>query len=98
MFEAGAVVKGIGENVVCPYLYQVQPSQLRAPLTHFQARLATREDTLKLMKSLNESFKDQALQAQRLDEAFNTYWPELEQKLRVVKITGTPAPPPSAET
>lgn len=47
MFEAGALSKTLTETFVCPYLFDLSPSQLSGPISQFQATLATKEGTFK---------------------------------------------------
>src|SRR6185369_14317031 len=51
LFEAGALSKALSRTLVCTYLFQVGPTDIKGPLSQFQASLATREDTKKLLAS-----------------------------------------------
>ena len=48
-FEAGALAKSMkGDSEVCPYLFQVEKSQVTGPLSQFQMIEANKEETFKL--------------------------------------------------
>lgn len=57
LFEAGALAKHLGEARVVPLLIQMTASQLRSPLSDFQA-IRLEEDLLKLALALNEAQPD----------------------------------------
>src|SRR5689334_7727654 len=48
LFEAGAISKTMETAFVCPYLLDIQPSDVQPPLGQFQATRAQKEDTRKL--------------------------------------------------
>lgn len=80
-YEAGALSKIINESHVCPYLVGLDPIDVTGPLTKFQAAKANRDDTLKLIKSINNSIETGALPEDRLEKIFDKWWPELESCL-----------------
>lgn len=84
LFEAGALSKTLESTFVCPYLFDLEPAMVGQPLGQFQATRADREDTAKLLRTLNRALGDQALDAERLDKIFELWWPELEGRLREV--------------
>jgi hypothetical protein len=53
LFEAGALSKVIDQARVTPYLFDVEKLQIEPPLGHFQASKAQKEDTRKLLHSIN---------------------------------------------
>lgn len=87
LFEAGALAKRFGSARVIPYLIDELPAEAsQSPLAQFQHVQANREDTLRLMKSVNE-LRPNPLPAQRLERAFERWWPDFEATLE-----GIPAP------
>src|SRR5215204_3813025 len=52
-FEAGALSKTLKTALVCPYLFKLAPSDLRGPLVQFNAARAEKEDTRKLVLTIN---------------------------------------------
>ena len=92
-FEAGALAKHVGAAHVCPYLFKVEPSDLEGPLREFQATRAEREDTKKLLATINGTLAKQGLSAAQLSKAFDLWWPDLENRLGTI-LAVYPAPKP----
>lgn len=91
LFEAGALSKTIENAFVCPYLFGLKPTDLEGPLVQFQATSAEKEDTRRLIQTINRALKNEALPNSNLDKAFNIWWPELEKDLSKLAI---PEPQP----
>ncbi len=87
LFEAGALSKTLEMTYVCPYLIQVEPSGIKGPLVQFQTTKSNKNDTRKLMSTINQALKEGALPEGRLNEAFEKWWPELEQYLEKISDT-----------
>jgi hypothetical protein len=81
LFEAGALSKTVQNTFVCPLLIGLDPAQVKGPLAQFQATKATKEDLLRLVKTLNASQRDAALPEAHVEEAFEVWWPKLRDKL-----------------
>ena len=81
LFEAGALSKEVEKSFVCPYLFRVEQSQIEGPLVQFQAAKADKEDTRKLMRTINGALDERALPESKLDVTFEKWWPELEATL-----------------
>jgi hypothetical protein len=86
MFEAGAVSKSVENSKVCPILFGIENSDIKGPLTQFQASSYNKIDIKKIVKSINSELADNKLEDRILDEVFDTWWPKLEQKINAVKI------------
>ncbi len=87
IFEAGALSKSLGDAKVCPLLLGMSPSELSGPLTQFQATVFDKNDFFKLIKTLNSEIDDLKLEEKILKDAFENYWPELEDKIgEITKI------------
>lgn len=82
LFEAGALSKKVGKARVVPFVLGLSPSELKPPLSNFNAATVTKEDTLKLVRSVNDGLKDKQLSDNQLARVFEKWWPELEAKLR----------------
>lgn len=81
-FEAGAVSNTAWAANVCTYLFDIASSGITGPLTQFQWTIATnKKDNLRLLTTINSAQAEGALDKQRLERAFEKYWPELEAKL-----------------
>lgn len=85
-FEAGAASKVIEKSLICPYLVGLKKTDLSGPLSQFQASEAVRDDTLKLLKSLNEQLASNALDIDILTKTFDRFWPELESSLQAIDL------------
>jgi hypothetical protein len=93
LFEAGALSKSVAHGLVCPYLIDVTRSDLSGPLSQFQAKECTREQTWEMLTSVNLAMTEDALVESRLRRYFDTYWPELEEKIALVNQELRPLPP-----
>jgi magnesium-protoporphyrin IX monomethyl ester (oxidative) cyclase len=82
-FEAGAISK----NIVCPWLIDLTESDLSGPLGQLQATIANnKEDTLKLIRIINNALDESPLEEQRLNYLYDKLWPDLEQKLHSIQM------------
>ena len=85
LYEAGALAKTLPEARVCPYLVDLEPSSLpQGPLAQFQAKRASRDETLDLIAAINDSLGDSSLDRERLHRSFGRCWPDLEEKLNSI--------------
>lgn len=87
-FEAGALSKSVEREMVCPYLFRTKPSDVTGPLTEFQFSVANKEDTRRLIGTLNKAETTKPLPDGKLTEAFEMWWPNLERRLESIPITG----------
>ena len=69
LFEAGALSKSVGNSRVVPYLYGVTQASLKGPLSQFQAAVADKVSTLRVLNSINEASEGSGLDPARLAEA-----------------------------
>jgi hypothetical protein len=81
LFEAGALSKTVKNTFVCPLLIDLNPSDVEGPLAQFQLTKATRDDILKLLKTLNQGLEGNALGIQHIEEVFEAFWPRLSSEL-----------------
>lgn len=81
LFEAGALSKALDNTYVVPYLFDLTPTDLRGPLTQFQAAIANKSETFRVLVGMNSMIKDSPLPEQRLYKAFEQWWPQLEKDL-----------------
>lgn len=88
LFEAGAISKSFSLGAVCPYLYDVDFSELTGPLSQFQGKKADCASTKELLESIN-SKAPSPLSVERFNKLFDTFWPELESKLKNIPIADT---------
>jgi hypothetical protein len=92
LFEAGALSKTLDDSLVCPYLFRLEPSDVEWPLAQFQLEKADKEGTKKLLVTINNTAGESKLDASRLDEAFEMWWPSLDEQLKKLPVSETPAP------
>jgi hypothetical protein len=88
-FESGALSKAVEETMVCPYLLHLKPSDLKGPLTQFQMSEANKEDTRKMIATLNGG-SEKPLAEKKLLEAVEMWWPKLEARLIAIPSTVPP--------
>jgi hypothetical protein len=92
LFEAGALAKSIADTYVCTFLIGMDPSDVSGPLAQFQATKAVKPDVLKLLSTLNGALGDAALTQQHIHEAFEMWWPKLENQLNRLPDDGAVKP------
>lgn len=94
LFEAGTISKEMRDSRTCTYLFDLDYTDIKGPLAQFQHTQAEKEDTKKLLNTINAALgaTEGVLLVEQgiLDEAFETFWPKLEKALKNV-------PPPKAK-
>lgn len=83
LFEAGALCKTKGANV-CPYLLDLEPTDMKGPLAQFQCAKADKEGTNALIHSINSALGADALSEDLLNTYFEAFWPKLEESLETI--------------
>lgn len=92
-FEAGALAKTIETAYVIPYLIQLPPTELIAPLSQFQNVEADEEGTIGLISSINKAMGNEGLTPDMLSNSFRRCWPELLDRLSSLpQMTEKPQP------
>jgi hypothetical protein len=89
-FEAGALSRTVEKTMVCPYLIGMRASDLKWPLAQFQGSLANKDETYRLIATINKALDSQALLESKLANSFERWWPDLEAKINTVS-TSKPA-------
>lgn len=79
LFESGAISKSIAQSRITPLLIDLNPSELKGPLTQFQATSFCKDDIWKLLESINRSLGQQRLKDALVEKSFTKWWPDLEQ-------------------
>jgi hypothetical protein len=82
-FESGALAK-TSDAHVCTFLHDVQPTDVKQPLSQFQHTLNERSDVLKLMMTINKAVGthgEKPLPDARLESTFTAMWPTFELTL-----------------
>lgn len=81
LFEAGALSKSIDKARVCTLLFDVEPADLKGPLTSFQSTLFLKDDFRRLVATINNTAGDAKLDAGVFDSVFEMWWPQLEAQV-----------------
>lgn len=81
MFESGAIAKALDSSVLCPYLLNMTPKEIPAPLFQFNATICDKDGTFRLVKSINRALKEYALPDKMLERTFEKWWPDLKEVL-----------------
>ncbi|MGB2678050.1 MAG: hypothetical protein WAN12_13285 [Candidatus Acidiferrum sp.] len=86
LYEAGALSKALDDQTrLCTYLLGgLQFQDVKPPLGMFQATKAEKDDTRKLIQSINMAIGEQPVPESSLDEIFDAMWPKLAEKLRTI--------------
>lgn len=88
LFEAGALAKGLSTARVCTLLVDLQPKDIEDPLAQFNHTFPVRDSILGLVKTLNSTLATNGLDGRILEQVFNTYWPQFEEKFsQIIKTT-----------
>jgi len=66
---------------VCPILFGIESSQLSGPLSLFQATPFNKTEIRKLLTTLNGKAGEHKLSDPALNETFELWWPQLEEKV-----------------
>jgi hypothetical protein len=82
-FEAGALLDIVGKQRICPYLLDIEPSDIRGPLSHFQAKNAIKENTREMLISISEIGDD--IDKEIINDAFERLWPNLEESFNSIQ-------------
>src|SRR5438552_882185 len=78
-FEAGALSKTIERTFVCTYLLDLKPTDIEGPLSQFNHTKIEHDDSRKLLHTLNRALDDQGLEPDIVNDAFDLWWPRLEE-------------------
>lgn len=93
LFEAGALAKGLSTSRVCTFLIDLEPKDIEDPLAQFNHTFPNRESIRSLVKTLNSTLGANALDVRVLDQVFDTYWTQFEDKFQtILKSTDAAAP------
>jgi hypothetical protein len=68
-------------------------TDLKGPLASFQAIEFNKHEVRQLLTTINKAAKEAALLERTLDEAFNKWWDDLEEKVQAILSTQPPTEP-----
>ncbi|SDX15407.1 TIR domain-containing protein [Lysobacter enzymogenes] len=84
LFEAGALAKGLSTARVCTLLIDLQPGDVREPLSQFNHTFPIRESMLSLVRTLNGALGEKGLEQGVLEQVFETYFSQFDQKFKAI--------------
>ena len=93
LFEAGCLSKGLTKSRVCPFLVNLNHSDLTPPLSQFNGTLPNHDDVLKLLKTINTQNGESALTTEKLEKAFARWWPEFDTAYKEIIRNYKPSKP-----
>lgn len=84
-FEAGALSKTMDKSFVSPFLFDIKRSEVNGPILQFQSTIFEKDDLKKLVTTLNKACDKDGLSVERLNKAFDVWYPTLEEELNKLK-------------
>lgn len=84
-FEAGALSKTMDKSFVSPFLFDIKRSEVDGPILQFQSTVFDEEDLKKLVTTLNKACDADGLSDDRLNKAFEVWYPTLKEDLDSLK-------------
>jgi predicted nucleotide-binding protein len=82
LYEAGALSKRLEGSILCPYALDLSPAEIPGPLAQFQCARANKDDTYRLLRTLNSVGPSSHLSEPVLQRVFEANWPWLEERIR----------------
>lgn len=80
LFEAGALAKGLSSSRVCTFLIDLEPKDISDPLAQLNHTLPKRDSLFGLVKTLNSTMGSNSLDHRVLEQVFDTYWTQFEER------------------
>lgn len=84
-FEAGALSKTMDKSFVSPFLFDIKRSEVDGPILQFQSTIFEKDDLKKLVTTLNKACEKDRLASERLNKAFEVWYPTLDSELNLLK-------------
>lgn len=94
LFEAGALAKGTKENKVCTFLVDLKPTDLQAPLSHFNATSLEKTTFKKLVKTISDGL-EKPLSDSVIDDIMESAWDKLKSDIDQIVAQTTTGPTPA---
>ena len=81
-YEAGFIAAKLDAASVCPFLAGVDIKAVKdTPLGQYQCTKAEKDDTYKLIRTINNHLGEHKHETAVLEEAFNKAWPKLKHRI-----------------
>ncbi len=87
-FEAGAIAKSL-ESHVATLMININPSDIKGPLSRYQATKLEREDFFRLIQDINNN-SDSPILSERISNTFEGLWPNIDKDLNEIVIAHKP--------
>ncbi len=84
-FEAGALSKTMDKAFVSPFLFDIKRSEVDGPILQFQSTISEKDDLKKLVTTLNKACEKDSLSEERLNKAFDVWYPTLHDELEKLR-------------
>jgi hypothetical protein len=84
-FEAGALSKTMDKAFVSPFLFDIKRSEVDGPILQFQSTIFEKDDLKKLVRTLNKACDKSGLSPDRLEKAFEVWYPTLASELNKLR-------------
>lgn len=81
-FEAGSLSKIIDRSNVVPILFELEPSDVKGPLTQFQMVNFGKDEIYRLLQAINNADDERKLDENRLIKVFEKFWTELDDNIQ----------------
>ncbi|MFJ7183810.1 hypothetical protein [Lysinibacillus xylanilyticus] len=94
--ESGALAKGLTSSRVCTSFIDLKPSDIKDPLAQFNHTMPNKDNVRGLVRTLNSTLPENNLPEKILEQVFETYWPQFEEKFN--DILATTSQPEIVET
>ena len=88
-FEAGAIAKALGSRVAT-LMININPSDIKGPLSRYQATKLEKNDFLHLIQDINRN-SDTPIEDSRLSTTFEGLWSNIEKELIEISKSSTPS-------
>lgn len=96
LFEAGSLAK-IGKARVFPLLLDMEFDELSEPLQKFHSVKSEKDDIFQMLDSINNVVDGDRLSNEMLQEAFDMWWPKLDEQLKKIPPSDKEPPEPPSE-
>jgi hypothetical protein len=98
VFEAGVISKALPDKHCCPLLCDLKQTDVSGPLAQFQGTtLTSKEDMLKLVRTMNDASGTSKVDEERLGKWFNMAWEDFSKKTGDIINARTTAPSAAAK-
>ncbi len=83
LFESGALAKGINSNRIFTFLIDLEPNDVKPPLSQFNHTSPSREDVYRLVATINNGLEN-PIKHDILNNVFTIYWSEFDKKFKAI--------------